>query len=503
MSKRCFSDPVYAELFSQPALVRSLLQGFASSSIVEELRLSTLRRYPGHFLHDDHLDVLSDIVWQADLDKGGFCLVAILLSLQDSMEPLLMELQAMSLASNLWEDLVQNGTLHRNDKMPLTLPLVLYNGTEPWDVHKGFLGDWVPPSLQDCYPERLYFVLDVPRLTVPQLAQNRSLASLFFLLERARDPDWIQQLASEVTPILQEEHCQTVRRPFAQWLDRIVCTRAHCRGQLPAVQHLLEADRPEAFPADWKNRYIEQGRREGREEGRLHAGKLTHRLGSAPETVKMSVKSLADPDMLGTLFHAVYRADELQDFEKALERACGTNIRENRDSVPSRSEPGDGKAALSGERSDDQAAKEKGPMPSVPGALPGTYTEQDGSGRHSLTRLSCTQATQERQVTDALREEEQAESLRLQAVAIGFREGFFEGYMETFKKEFDSQYKDLFMRFMQPDSVPKHDYMTEILYNRILENALYKVIHTSCTDILEKCCKESFERKYNRNFDEL
>ncbi len=239
MSQRCFSDPVYAELFSHAALVRSLLQGYLDSPIAKELELSTLRRYPGHFMPADHQDLLSDIVWQVDLKTGSSSFVEILLCLQDCMDPLLTELHVLAHTFSLLQHHIVAANLGEGDKLPFLLPLVLYNGSEPWDMQYTSLRAFLPPFAQRYAPTQKYYVLDVPRLGEEQLAQDQSLASAFFQLERAREPEQIRQLTAWVAPLLQEDHCQTLRRPFAQWLDGLVCARAHCQGQIPAVQELL------------------------------------------------------------------------------------------------------------------------------------------------------------------------------------------------------------------------------------------------------------------------
>ncbi len=241
MSQRCFLDPVYTELFSHAALVRPLVQGYVDSSIVEELKLSTLRLYPGHFMPVGHQDWLSDIVWQVNLKTGTPCFVEILLCLQDCMDPVLTELHVLTHTYSLLQHHIEAENLGEDDKLPFLLPLVLYEGTEPWRQHTS-LRDLMPPFAQKYCPTQKYFVIDVPQLTEEQLAQNPSLASAFFRLERAREPEEIRQLTAWVAPLLQEEHCQTLRRPFAEWLDGVVCARAHCQGQIPAVQELLEPD---------------------------------------------------------------------------------------------------------------------------------------------------------------------------------------------------------------------------------------------------------------------
>ena len=119
----------------------------------------------------------------------------LLVEFQSTDDPL-MALRILTYTGLLYQELARNGQLDADGRLPAVLPLVLYNGDEPWvsPLQMGELIAPVGPSLAPYQPAQRYFVLDERRLQADDLP-IRNRMSAVIALEQSRSPRDVAQVA--------------------------------------------------------------------------------------------------------------------------------------------------------------------------------------------------------------------------------------------------------------------------------------------------------------------
>jgi hypothetical protein len=99
------------------------------------------------------------------------------------------------------EDLAAAGEIPAGSPLPPVLPIVLYNGEQPWWA-KTSLEELIAPNLPEpllrWQPQMRYLLLDEQRLGETALVGQRNVAAALFRLENSRDPartPWIPAMA--------------------------------------------------------------------------------------------------------------------------------------------------------------------------------------------------------------------------------------------------------------------------------------------------------------------
>ena len=123
-------DPGYKRLFSQPRMVQDLLRGFAARDWSDALDFSTLTPVPASFVSDRLRQRHGDLVWRVGF-RGEWLYLLVLLEFQSTVEPA-MAVRVLTYTGLLYEKLIDDGALRRHGKLPPVLPIVIYNGSQPW-----------------------------------------------------------------------------------------------------------------------------------------------------------------------------------------------------------------------------------------------------------------------------------------------------------------------------------------------------------------------------------
>lgn len=237
-------DQSYKLLFSHKELVENLLRGFIDPPWVDELDFSTLERISGTYVSDDLRERLDDMVWRARW-KDRDLYIYILLEFQSEPDRL-MALRMMVYLGLLLQDLARWMELGATDRLPPVLPLVLYDGDQPWTAPRN-VGELIAevPGLDRDPPSLGYLLIDEGRYDAGQLELLDNLAAALFRMELSRGPEELSRVLESLA------------------------------GRLPGPEHrelrefqtMLEK-RVQEWTWEWKRQGLEEGRREGHEQGR-------------------------------------------------------------------------------------------------------------------------------------------------------------------------------------------------------------------------------------------
>lgn len=259
-------DLRYRLLFSQPRMVQELLRGFVEERCIERLDFSTLERvsasYVSQGLRSQGLtNRESDVVWKLRFQDGSLVYIYILLEFQSEVQKF-MAVRLMVYLGLLYQDLIARGELSPAGKLPTVLPLVLYNGEEPWWAASE-LSELIENGGQeaDLFLPRLHYrVIDEGRYRGEDLDARRSAVAELFRMERSRERKEVLRGIDRLGEFLQGAEDGELRHAFAVWINDALPGRT---GELDIPERLGLED----FRNMLQNR-IEEWNRELREEGR-------------------------------------------------------------------------------------------------------------------------------------------------------------------------------------------------------------------------------------------
>ena len=265
-------DSGYKLLFSHPAMVADLLNGFVKEDWVGELDFATLEKQSGSYVSDDLRPRADDVVWRVRW-RDRWLYVYLLLEFQSDVDPF-MAVRLLVYVGLLYQDLIRAQQLTQDGRLPPVLPLVLYNGRPRWTAPTDLSNLMVPPpsGLERYQPRLHYLLLEENRFLEADLAPLQNLAAALFRLENSRGPEELQSVVERLIEWLQAPEQASLRRAFAVWLRdvllpaRLPGVRIEAVLELNEVRNML-AERVLEWTEEWKRQGLEEGRQKGLQEG--------------------------------------------------------------------------------------------------------------------------------------------------------------------------------------------------------------------------------------------
>ena len=156
-------DIAHKEFYSHPENVKDLIQGFVALDCVSEFDFSTLERDNDSFVEKEKNERHDDIIWRLKW-RDRWVYVYIIIEFQSSVDET-MPVRIMSYLSLLYLNLLANENLGygQNKKLPIVLPIVLYNGNDIWNVPKNIqdmIDETSEEKLQKFIPKLSYYFID-------------------------------------------------------------------------------------------------------------------------------------------------------------------------------------------------------------------------------------------------------------------------------------------------------------------------------------------------------
>ena len=280
---------VFTSTFVMPVSmpVRSLLLLIAPE-LAAELDLDTLERLPGEHVARGGQKRFSDIVWKVQR-KGRTdapCYIAILLEFQSTPDRF-MALRLLTYVALLLEELAKNKDVQESGLLPPVLPIVLYNGNQPWtgaqDVAELFAP--MPENLRPLNPQMRYLLLE-ERKVPPEGLQEGSLAAQLMRLEQAGDPESLQAAVSAFFAMFPDD-CREALTAAVRLLVGDTCKRLGI--PIEGKEHPMLEENLRL----WRDKAVAEGEARGRAEGEAR-GEAKERLSTVRTMLQMGRFALED-----------------------------------------------------------------------------------------------------------------------------------------------------------------------------------------------------------------
>ena len=290
-------DASYKRLFSEPLMVRSLLQDLIAEDFVAELDPDTLERLPGEHVARGGQKRFSDIVWKVQR-KGRSdapCYIAILLEFQSTPDRL-MALRLLTYVALLLEELAKDKAVQQSGQLPPVLPIVLYNGSAPWTGAQNVaeLFAPMPENLRPFNPKMSYLLLN-EREVPPDALRESSIAAQLVRLEQAQSEKELDAAIKAVLDLLPDASDARQAALLAAFSLFYASTVAARFGARVPQNFDLRKERPMlAETVDrWREEAIAKGRAEGEARG-IAKGEAQERLSTVRTMLQMGRFALED-----------------------------------------------------------------------------------------------------------------------------------------------------------------------------------------------------------------
>jgi hypothetical protein len=289
-------DGSYRLLFSHPRMIRDLLHGFVREEWVERLDLTSLERC-GEVQISDHLarreeDLVWRIRWLEDWTP-----VYLHIELQSSNDPY-MSVRNMTYLGLRYEDLVRKREISPAGRLPIVIPLVLYNGKPGWSAAREIseIIEAVRDGPHRYVPQLRYLLVDGHREPVPE-AEPDNLVALLFALERSRSHEEIDRGVARLAEVLSGPDSRELRRAFTAFLRHSLLPARFPGARIPAIRDLEEV-RPmlRETVQEWTRQWLEQGRQEG--EAHLLTRQLEQKFGVLSDADRMRIQKADAEELL-------------------------------------------------------------------------------------------------------------------------------------------------------------------------------------------------------------
>lgn len=199
----------------------------------------------------------------------------------------------------------------------MIIPVVLYNGREPWRVATdlgSLIGD-LDPSAEIYRPQLRYRLVDESAYSGEDLAKLKSPVAELFRIEKSRNWTEIRECVDRLCESLPPSEA-SLRQAFLTWLKKVVALRFRTtQVDLDAIQSLEDFRTMLAENIDRWNREIrEEGLQEGLQKGeaRIVLRLLRLKFGPLEPEIEDRVRT-ADPDHLLDWSDRILTARSLRD----------------------------------------------------------------------------------------------------------------------------------------------------------------------------------------------
>jgi hypothetical protein len=301
-------DLSYRALFSYPRMVEELVREFVKEPWVKKLDFTTLKRVNASYVSPKLKGREGDLLWKLRLRDGTPVYVYLLIEHQSQVDRF-MAVRLMTYIGLLYQDLLKEGELTPDGKLPLVIPLVLYNGEGRWwaPLDLSELIECVDKTAEAYVPRLRYRVIDEGEYDRENLARRKSVAAQVFWLEKNKSRDALGRGTGRLVPLLSGPHDAPLRRAVLVWIEQVLMPRQRRRKPIPEVLGLEEFK-------DMLEKRVEEWNRELRQEGEaaLLLRLLEHKFGRLNPKTRRRVQS-ADAERLFDWGERLLTAERLED----------------------------------------------------------------------------------------------------------------------------------------------------------------------------------------------
>ncbi len=329
-------DQGYKLLFSETSMVADLIRGFVPGEWVERLDLASLEHVGGSYVSEDLRERHTDVVWRVRFADDSWLYVYLLLEFQSKVDPY-MALRIMVYQGLLYQDIIKKKLVPPGAKfLPPVVPLVLYNGREPWTAAVDVAQLVLPVVGLEHFTTRCrYMLVDEIRCRADALLEQRNLVAALFKLEQSPTEQDFATVGGLLYEWLKAPAQESLLRALDAWYREAAHSAgfslAENAGLSGSKEFQMLAERMKEWKENWLAEGIALGEAKGKAEGKAEgeaegkakgkaegkANMLLHllrlRFGPPPREVVERVEGERDTDQLDRWAERLFAAESIED----------------------------------------------------------------------------------------------------------------------------------------------------------------------------------------------
>lgn len=267
-------DTGYKHLLRSKQAFLQLLRSFIKHGWEEQVDAASLELVNHSFILQDFQDKEADIVYRAKI-KDRDVIFYVLMELQSTVDfliPYRLLLYMNEIWRSIFKDVPINEAQQKGFRLPVIVPIVLYNGKASWTVPLSFKETLDSYQLfGDYLVDFRYFLINVHSYKEEELLELSNLMSVVFMLDRMEEleeiVDCFYRLISVIKKLTPEEF-----NLLKSW-SKFILVRDLTEDGRKEIAHILDESGPEEVDKMISNvervikKSMEDARKEGMEEG--------------------------------------------------------------------------------------------------------------------------------------------------------------------------------------------------------------------------------------------
>ena len=334
-----YHDIFFREMFSSRNFTADFLYQYLPVDVLAQIDLQGLQIVKESFTDNDLDTHLSDLLYTVPCGKTSLYLY--FLFEHKSSPDAYSGLQILRYMVKIWEQYKkqQKSGQDTKKKLPPIMPILFYHGSRPWNVPVDFhdLIDSSSDALKKYLPCFQYELYDISHLPDDEIKGEATVRAAMLLFKYIFDPDlwerlpeilsFYQEIIGQETAIDILETClryavQATGRLGEDDIRKVIANTLNEEDIMQTfIDKYIDQGRKKGRNEGWKvgkQEGREEGKQEGREEGKqeggalLLTGQLKKRFGSLPDWVDKKMKK-ADSKTLETWGLNLLSANKLED----------------------------------------------------------------------------------------------------------------------------------------------------------------------------------------------
>ncbi|MDO9592461.1 MAG: Rpn family recombination-promoting nuclease/putative transposase [Erysipelotrichaceae bacterium] len=240
-------DTGYKYLLSSKKAFIQLIRSFIKTGWAEQVDETNLVRIDKSFILQDFQNKEADLIYRAKL-KEKDVIFYVLMELQSTVD-FLIPYRLLLYMTEIWRDIFKNISQKEAERkgfrLPVIVPIVLYNGQETWNVPLNFKEtlDGFELFMEHVLDFR-YNLISVSSYDQEELLELSSLMGAVFLLDQAKDLEEVIERLKKLLVTIKKMEAEEYRL-FTAWAENILTRGGVSSEKKDEITVILGKTRPE------------------------------------------------------------------------------------------------------------------------------------------------------------------------------------------------------------------------------------------------------------------
>jgi hypothetical protein len=278
------------------------------------LDITALEISKDQFLDSELEHQLSDMLFRVYCKDHMPAYIYLLFQHKGNPEPLMSYL-LFRYMERIWEQTINQGLVGH---LPLIIPVVIYNGSTPWNVITRFSRLFGSKSeLNSFLPDFQYIMCDLSKISEFDFSDTKILETGMYLLKSIHDNDFEDQLPHILNPLKQSIEIDYIKR-FLAYVVEYIC------GSSKMSENDIETVMDEIFSKTGKDIY-KNVHEQIFFQGVVHQAReaildvLTVRFDVIPSKILETLQGIDEIDIMKILHKQAVTSSDIDEFEEVLE----------------------------------------------------------------------------------------------------------------------------------------------------------------------------------------